>query len=127
MMDILFIDRLTVMAYIGINDWEKNCLQKLIFDLQLSCNTEFFEDHQSVVSYIDYTHVNQVILSLVSQKHFYLIEDVANLIANTLIEKFCIYWVRVKVNKPGAIHNACNVGICVERKNKTLLKSLKKS
>lgn len=127
MMDILFIERLTVMAYIGINDWEKNCLQKLIFDLQLSCNTEFFSDHQSTASYIDYTHVNQVILSLVSQKHFYLIEDVANLIANTLIEKFCIYWVRVKVNKPGAIHNACNVGICVERKNKTFLKSLKKS
>ncbi|WP_284307262.1 dihydroneopterin aldolase [Blochmannia endosymbiont of Camponotus sp. C-046] len=42
MMDILFIEQLTVMAYIGINDWEKKCLQKLIFDLQLSCNTDFF-------------------------------------------------------------------------------------
>ncbi|URJ32245.1 dihydroneopterin aldolase [Blochmannia endosymbiont of Camponotus sp.] len=127
MMDILFIERLTVMAYIGINDWEKNCLQKLIFDLQLSCNTEFFSDHQSIVSYIDYTHVNQVILNLVSQKHFYLIENVANLIANTLVEKFGVNWVRVKVNKPGAIHNAFNVGICVERKNNTFLNSLKRT
>ncbi|URJ28639.1 dihydroneopterin aldolase [Blochmannia endosymbiont of Camponotus sp. C-046] len=60
------------------------------------------------------------------QKHFYLIEDVANLIANTLMEKFCIEWIRVKVSKPGAIHNAFNVGVCIERQNKMFIKSLKK-
>lgn len=125
-MDILFIEQLTVMAYIGINDWEKNCLQKLIFDLQLSCNTDFFLDNRNIISYVDYTHVNQVILNLVGQKHFYLIEDVANLIANTLMKKFCIEWIRVKVSKPGAIHNAFNVGVCIERQNKMFIKSLKK-
>ncbi|WHL25026.1 MAG: dihydroneopterin aldolase [Candidatus Blochmannia vicinus] len=115
-MNILFIERLTVMAYIGIYDWEKKYLQKLIFDVQLSYNTEVFLSETSIISYVDYTHVSQTILDLVSKRHFYLIEDIANLTVNTLVKKFCIYWIRVKVSKPGAIRDASNVGICIERK-----------
>ncbi|WP_331828482.1 dihydroneopterin aldolase [Candidatus Blochmannia sp. SNP] len=115
-MNILFIERLTVMAYIGIYDWEKKYLQKLIFDLQLSYNTAVFLGETSIVSYLDYTHVSQTILDLVSKKHFYLIEDVANLIVNTLVKKFCVCWISVKVSKPGAIRDASNVGIYIERK-----------
>ncbi|WP_236840119.1 dihydroneopterin aldolase [Blochmannia endosymbiont of Camponotus nipponensis] len=126
-MDILFIEQLTVMTYIGIHDWEKKCLQRLIFDLQLSYNIKYFLDKKSISSYIDYTHVSQTVLSLVSGKHFCLIEDVANLIASVLIEKYFIFGVRVKVSKPGAIHDAFNVGICIERKNKTFFEFLKDS
>ncbi|URJ29735.1 dihydroneopterin aldolase [Blochmannia endosymbiont of Camponotus sp.] len=115
-MNILFIEQLTVMAYIGIYDWEKKSLQRLIFDLQLSYDTAVFLGGASKTSYVDYTHVSQTILDLVSKKYFYLIEDVANLTVNTLVKKFCVYWIRVKVSKPGAIRGASNVGVCIERK-----------
>ncbi|URJ30617.1 FolB domain-containing protein [Candidatus Blochmannia vicinus] len=115
-MNILFIEQLIVMAYIGIYDWEKKYLQKLIFDLQLSYNTAVFLGKTGTTSYVDYTRVSQTILDLVSKKYFYLIEDVANLTVNTLVKKFCICWIRVKVSKPGAIRSASNVGICIERK-----------
>lgn len=125
-MDILYIDQLTIMAKIGIHDWEKKSFQKLIFDLQICYDKAFYPN------YLDYTKINQVILDTMSIKHFFLIEEVAETISEKLINDFpIISRIQVKVNKPGAICNARNVGICINRKKnfskrkKILFKSIK--
>lgn len=117
-MDILYIDQLMVMAKIGINDWEKTCLQKLFFDLKISYNPTLKINNIYKSNFLDYTQINQTILNIINKRHFYLIEDVAEIIAKNLIKKFnIIYKIQVKVNKPGAINNAFNVAICINRKN----------
>lgn len=115
-MDILFIEKLIVMTMIGIHTWEKKCLQKLIFDIELAYDkTRLNNNHLS--SYLDYTRVRQLILSIVSEKHFLLIEDVAEITARAVIRDFCVYWVRVIVRKPSAMHDAASVGVCIKRKS----------
>lgn len=116
-MDILYINHLTVMAKIGVHNWERKCHQKLIFDLKIFYNNCYKINYGNTLNYLDYSKINPIILNIINSKYFFLIEDVAEIIAKTLINKFTIISkIQVKVNKPGAIQNAYNVGICINRK-----------
>lgn len=115
-MDILYINQLMVMARIGIHDWEKQRFQKLFFDLQIIYNNTYNINNIFISNYLDYTQINQTILDIINTRHFPLIEDVAETTAKTLINKFnLINQIQIKVNKPRAIPNAGNVGICINR------------
>lgn len=114
-MDILFIEKLAVMAVIGVHDWEKKCFQKLVFDVKLAYDNKLFKHHQ-MFSYLDYTKVRQVIMNIVRKQHFLLIEDVAEMTAKILMKKFCVYWVCITVSKPNAMRDIANVGVCIKRK-----------
>lgn len=114
-MDILFIEKLKVMAMIGIHDWEKKCLQKLIFDVELAYNNRQCKNYIEASYYIDYIQVKEMILNIVNKKHFLLIEDIAEMTASILIRNFCVSWARITVRKPNAIREASNVGICIVR------------
>lgn len=114
-MDILFIEKLIVMATIGIYDWEKKCFQKLIFDVELSYDNRRFKNDIGVFSYLDYTQVKEKIFDIVNGRHFLLIEDVAEITASRLIQDFCVHWVRITVRKPDAISEAATVGVCIKR------------
>lgn len=46
---------------------------------------------------------------------FALVERVAEEVADLLLETFQSPWVRIKVNKPGAVARAANVGVIIER------------
>lgn len=125
-MDTLYIDQLAIMARIGVYDWEKQCLQKLIFDLQLVYTRQFCINKTNTSFYIDYTQINQIIINIVNTKHFLLIEEIAEIVSETLIKKFpIISQVRIRVNKPGAVHNARNVGIFMQRNQSNNSKNFK--
>ncbi|ADV33472.1 dihydroneopterin aldolase [Candidatus Blochmanniella vafra str. BVAF] len=116
-MKFLYIDQLIVMASIGIYNWERQCLQKLVFDLRLVYDSEFCKFINGMNMYVDYVQINQIILNMINSRHFELIEDVAEITAEALINRFpIISWIQVKVNKPNVIRNLCNVGFCVERR-----------
>lgn len=116
-MNTLYIDQLTVMARVGVHHWEKQCLQKLIFDLRLTYNNTSFINQTNTVLYLDYTEINQIILNTVNTKHFLLIEEIAEVVSQKLIERFSIISkIQIRVNKPGAIYNARNVSISIKRK-----------
>ncbi|CUX96263.1 Dihydroneopterin aldolase [Candidatus Gullanella endobia] len=114
-MDIIFIEQLTVMAIIGIYDWEKQKFQKLVFDLEIGWNKRPLPYSDDISDCLNYTDVTNAILSLVSSKRFALIECVAEETAEQLISQFKIPWVRIKLSKPSAVPQAINVGIIIER------------
>lgn len=120
-MDILYIDQLVVMSSIGIYDWEKQRLQKLVFDLELTCSDKYFATNTNISNYLDYTRVNNIILNTMNGRHFLFIENVAETMVKILMKEFSIIsWIRLKVNKPNAMHNVCSVGICIERRKEIL-------
>jgi dihydroneopterin aldolase len=51
----------------------------------------------------------------VADSSFQLVETLTERIAELLIGEFDVSWVRVKVNKPGAIRGARDVGAIIER------------
>ncbi|AKZ66140.1 dihydroneopterin aldolase [Candidatus Palibaumannia cicadellinicola] len=117
-MDILLIKKLTVMAFIGIYEWEQQRLQKLVLDLELGCDNKLAACSDDISDSINYVDISEAVLSLVSGNYFALIERVAEEIANMLLNKFSLPWVRIKVTKPSALPQAVSVGIIIQRSRK---------
>ena len=46
----------------------------------------------------------------------HLVETLAHRLAMTLIEEFGIAWIRMSLNKPGAIRGSRDVGVTIERR-----------
>ena len=51
----------------------------------------------------------------VGESSFQLVETLAERVAGIVREEFGVDWVRVRVNKPGAIRGSRDVGVIIER------------
>ncbi|OOF49996.1 dihydroneopterin aldolase [Rodentibacter genomosp. 1] len=115
-MDKVFIEELTVFAQIGVYDWEQQIKQKLIFDLEMAWDCRKAAETDDVQHCLNYAEVSQFILDYVQSKPFLLIERVAYEVADQLLQRFGILWLRLKISKPQAVAQAHRVGIIVEKK-----------
>ncbi|MGK2889896.1 MAG: bifunctional dihydroneopterin aldolase/7,8-dihydroneopterin epimerase [Candidatus Malihini olakiniferum] len=114
-MDIVFIEELTVIAIIGVYDWEQTISQKLVLDIEMgwdNCKAAVSDDVRDCLSYAD---VSEAVIAHVSSQPFALVERVAEEVAQLLIQRFAIPWLRIKVSKPGAVAQARQVGVVIER------------
>ena len=113
--DKVLIEGLTVLTTIGVYEWEKAIKQKLILDLEMSWDNKPAGESDDVSLCLDYFLVSQSITSFIQSTQFELIECVAERVAQLVIQKFSVQWLKVKVSKPGAIANASNVAVVIER------------
>ncbi|VFP80440.1 dihydroneopterin aldolase [Candidatus Erwinia haradaeae] len=114
-MDIIFIDKLSVIATIGIYDWEKVVPQKLLLDLQIGLDVSKAGISDNIKDCLNYASVAEAVITFVSSGQFLLIERVAEEVATLLLNTFSSLWVRVKVSKPSAVEQAEQVGVVIER------------
>ena len=54
-------------------------------------------------------------LAFVEASEFKLVETLAHRLALVLLEEFALAWVRMSLNKPGAIRHSRDVGVVIER------------
>ncbi|AHN26375.1 dihydroneopterin aldolase [Gilliamella apicola] len=113
--DKVLIEGLTVLTTIGVYEWEKTIKQKLILDLEMSWDNKPAGESDDVSLCLDYFLVSQSITSFIQSTQFELIECVAERVAQLVIQKFSVQWLKVKVSKPSAIANASNVAVVIER------------
>lgn len=114
-MDIVFIEQLTVMVVIGVYEWEQQRLQKLVFDLEMGWDNRSAARSDNVADCLNYADVTDTVLSVVDGKRFALLERIAEETADRLITQFTLPWIRIKIGKPGAVPQAANVGVIIER------------
>lgn len=119
-MDIVFIEQLTVITTIGVYDWEQAIEQKLIFDIEMAWDSRAAAASDRVEECLSYADVSETVLSHVGGGRFALVERVAEELAQILLAKFASPWVRIKVSKPGAVAQAANVGVIIERGQRPL-------
>ncbi|MBI0028466.1 dihydroneopterin aldolase [Gilliamella sp. B14448G11] len=113
--DRVLIEGLTVLTTIGVYEWEKTIKQKLILDLEMSWDNKPAGESDDVTLCLDYFLVSQSITNFIQSTQFELIECVAERVAQLVIQTFSVQWLKVKVSKPGAIANASNVAVVIER------------
>ncbi|VFP81974.1 dihydroneopterin aldolase [Candidatus Erwinia haradaeae] len=116
-MDILYIDQLSIMTIIGVDDWEKIKKQQLILDVDIKWDHRKAALSDNVSDCLNYSDVVSSIITLVSEGKFALIERVAEEVATMLLQKYSLKWIRIKVSKSGAVPQARQVGIVIERSN----------
>jgi dihydroneopterin aldolase len=115
-MDVIFLSGLTTECIIGIWDWERRVKQKLVIDLEMGADIRRAATSDSIVDTLDYKRVAKRLLGFVGESQFQLVETLTERIAQIVVTEFDVPWVKVRLNKQGAIRGARDVGILIERR-----------
>lgn len=114
-MDITFLHGLKVDCIIGIWDWERRTRQTIVVDLDMASDVGKASQSDDIKDAVDYKSVSKRLIEFIGQSEFQLVETLAERVADIVINEFSVPWVRVRINKRGAVRNAGDVGILIER------------
>lgn len=114
-MDKLSIAGLKLTTLIGTLDWEQQTPQVLHCDLAFQTNAAQIARTDQITEAIDYNAITQAVQNFVEQNHFQLIETLADKLAHHILGHFPTDWVQVTLHKPGALKQAKDVIISLER------------
>lgn len=115
-MDIVFIRGLRIQTRIGIHDWEKQIDRPIVLDLELGTEVARGAASDRIEDALDYEAVTKRLTEFVSGSHYELVETLAERCAALLMDEFAIPWVRIVLNKPGAVGAGVDVGVIIERR-----------
>jgi dihydroneopterin aldolase len=115
MSDIVFIRGLRLNTVIGVYGWEREVRQELRLDLEMAWDTAPAGASDDVADALDYSAVAQRLQRLAKEHSFQLIEAFAAEVASVLRREFGLPWLRLRVCKPGAVSEADDVGVLIER------------
>jgi len=118
-MDTVFIEDLRIETVIGIYDWERQIRQVVALDLEMAFDNRKPAASDRIEDTLDYKKVAKRVIAFVEGSSFQLVETLAERIAQLILEEFALAWVRVSVNKPGAIRGSRDVGVTIERTRDT--------
>jgi len=118
--DRIFLRGLTAECVIGFIDWERRMPQRLQIDLELPCDCARAARRDQIEDTLDYKLVARRVLAWLPQTQFHLVETLAHRLAMLLLAEFALEWIRVSVNKSGAIRHSRDVGVCIERRRADL-------
>ena len=114
-MDIIFLGGLEIETIIGIYDWERVTKQVVILDIEMAFDIQKAAETDDIQYTLDYKTVSHRIISFVEASQFLLVEKLISEIADIIRNEFNVPWVKVTLNKKGAISGASDVGIIIER------------
>jgi len=117
-MDIIFLRELQVETVIGIYDWERETKQIVILDLEMATDISRAAQSDDIQDALDYKAVSKRIIAFVEKSEFFLVETLAEKITDIVRSEFQVPWVRLTLNKKGAIRGATDVGVIIERGEK---------
>ena len=118
-MDIIFLGGLEVDTVIGIYDWERKIKQTIIFDIEMGFDIRKAAASDDIAHALDYKTVSDRIVGFVEASEFFLVETLIEEVSRILLKEFPIPWVKITLNKKGAISRARDVGIVIERGQKS--------
>lgn len=115
-MDIIFLHGLKIDCVIGVWDWERRIRQPVIIDLDLGFDIRRAAASDAIDDTLNYKAVAKRLQDFVGNSQFQLVETLAEQVAAILLQEFSLEWVRVRINKRGAVSGARDVGVIIERR-----------
>ncbi len=117
-MDIIYLHNVQIETVIGIFAWERRVKQTVSFDLDMAADVRKAAASDSIQDTLDYKKVAKRLIEFVGQSEFHLVETLAERVAELVLKEFSVSWVRLRLNKQGAIRGARDVGVIIERGRK---------
>jgi 7,8-dihydroneopterin aldolase/epimerase/oxygenase len=114
-MDIIFLREIRLDARVGVYKREKAITQTVELDLELALPDDRVFKSGRVSDTIDYAVVIERIRAALVERHYGLVENLAEQVAQIILKEFHAPWVRVSIAKIGAQPNARRVGVVIER------------
>lgn len=117
-MDIVYLRGLRVETVIGVYDWERSVRQTLVLDIDMGFDIRQAAGSDGIDDALDYSAVAARISGFVENSQFALIETLAERCAAIILTEFPARACRLRISKPGAVANALEVGVLIERGEK---------
>ncbi|MGD8958101.1 MAG: dihydroneopterin aldolase [Chromatiaceae bacterium] len=114
-MDIVYLRDLRIDTVIGIYGWERRIRQTLVFDLEMSADIARAAASDAIEDTLNYKSVAKRLIQFVGESEFQLVETLAERCAEIIREEYGVRWVRLTLNKKGAVRGASDVGVIIER------------
>jgi dihydroneopterin aldolase len=117
----IFLRDLRTEVIIGIFDWERRVKQTISIDLEIPVDIRRAAATDRIEDTVNYKALAKRVLSFVEASDCQLVETLAERVALLLLQEFDLDWVRLTLNKPGAIRSSRDVGVALERTRADLL------
>lgn len=114
-MDIVYIRELRIETVIGIYEWERRIRQSVVLDLEMAADIARAAATDNIADALNYKAVAKRVIAFVEASQFQLVETLAERVAEIVLEEFGVPWLRLRVNKEGALRGARDVGVVIER------------
>jgi 7,8-dihydroneopterin aldolase/epimerase/oxygenase len=118
-MDFIFLSEFKVETIIGIYPWEREVPQTIQLDLEIALPHSRAGVSDDVADTIDYGRVVERIREVLAERHFSLVEALAEHLAQLVMSEFGSPWLRISVTKLGLIRGVKRLGISIERGTKS--------
>jgi dihydroneopterin aldolase len=118
--DTIFLRGLEVECIIGFIEWERRVRQRVLIDFEIPCDCARAAATDEVDATIDYKKISKRIVAFVSASEFKLVETLAHRLALLLLAEFDLEWIRLVIDKPGAIRGSQDVGVAITRRRADL-------
>jgi dihydroneopterin aldolase len=117
--DIIYINDLRIETLIGIFDWERKVKQMVILDIEMAGDCRKAAVNDVVEDTVNYKSVAKRLIEFVGNSEYQLVETLAERCAEIIMDEYRVPWVKLRVNKQGALRGARDVGVIIERGERT--------
>ena len=114
-MDTIFIHGLQCECVIGVWDWEKKITQTLVLDIDLAADIRKAAASDNLQDTLDYKKIADRVIEFAQANPCDLIETLVERLAELILKEFEVPWVRIKLDKGGAVKRVKHVGVLIER------------
>lgn len=115
-MDTVFLKGLRIESVIGVHAWERAIRQRLEADLELAVDTSAAAASDRLEDAIDYAALAATLERTAATADCQLLEALAARLAEAVFAEHGGHWLRLTLNKPGAVPAARGVGVSIERR-----------
>ena len=98
-MAMIRLEGLSVFGHHGARPYEKEAGQRLEVDLELEPTDDRAESSDRLADAVDYDHLYRTVREVVEQQSFHLLEALAAATAETILGRFAVRSVRVRIAK----------------------------
>ncbi len=113
--DKIFIRDLVIEMSAGIYDHEKSNKQRVIINITIDVESNAGKKLLSIDDVVSYEDVVNDVIKLANDKHYDLLEELAEKIAAICTDKDKVITANVRLEKPDIISNTKSVGIEITR------------
>jgi FolB domain-containing protein len=117
-MDRILISDLLVRCTIGVHEEERREKQDVVLNLAITTDLRKAGRSDRLDDALDYSVLKKKILSMAENSRFFLVEALAETVADICLEDPDVLEVQVRVEKPAALRFARSVGVEITRERK---------
>ncbi|HEV8339224.1 MAG TPA: dihydroneopterin aldolase [bacterium] len=113
--DRIRIEDLLLRCIIGTNDWEREQKQDVLIRITLDVDTRAAGRSDRIEDTVNYRSLTKQVIEHVEGSSHFLVEALAQAIADVCLRDGRVVRVEVSVDKPGALRFARSVGVTITR------------